>query len=178
MNRNLPYLIKMVTQNLMYGFIIQFLFLTTLMAIDTKAQIKSIDQTYIRLAKKETPIKEVFSSLESATSYVFVYPDDVLTGKKNISIGGDRHSVYDILTTIAKDANLKFKQVKNSIFVVELRNGEAPGSIAVEKPLVEGKRKLNDEHGMAKPDATVLLEGRQTGTATDIDGSFSIDATE
>lgn len=178
MNRNLPYLIKMVTQNLMYGFIIQFLFLTTLMAIDTKAQIKSIDQTYIRLAKKETPIKEVFSSLESATSYVFVYPDDFLTGKKNISIDGDRHSVYDILTTIAKDANLKFKQVNNAIFVGEHRNGEDPGSIAVEIPLVEVKGKVTDQNGMGIPGATVLIEGTQTGTATDIDGNFSIDAPE
>src|SRR5690606_21471923 len=80
--------------------------------------------------------------------------------------------------TIAKDANLKFKQVNNAIFVGEHRNGEDPGSIAVEIPLVEVKGKVTDQNGMGIPSATVLIEGTQTGTATGIDGNFSIDAPE
>src|SRR5690606_37450942 len=88
MRKNIPYLIKMVTKNLLYGFVVQFLFLTTLMAIDTKAQIKSIDETFIRLSsrlsKKETSIKEVFKTVENITAYVFVYPDDLLRGKNGI----------------------------------------------------------------------------------------------
>src|SRR5690554_5822519 len=136
MRKNIPYLIKMVTKNLLYGFVVQFLFLTTLMAIDTKAQITSIDKTFIRLSKKETPIKEVFNNLETETAYVFVYPDDLLSGKKPISLSGHRRSVYDILADIAKESNLKFKQVNNAIYVGE-ENSEETNLASIENELIE-----------------------------------------
>lgn len=117
MNKKTPCLIKAVTKNLLLGFIVQFLLLTTLMAIDTKAQAKSIDEIFIKLTKKEIPIKEVFRSVETRTRYVFVYPDDLLHQENTISLKGERQSVYDLLADIAKDANLKFKQVNNAIYV-------------------------------------------------------------
>src|SRR5690606_23069910 len=89
MNKKIPCLIKVVSKCLLLGFIVQFLFLTTLMAIDTKAQAKSIDEIFIKLTKKEIPIKEVFSSVETRTPYVFVYPDDLLHQENTISLKGE-----------------------------------------------------------------------------------------
>ena len=178
MSKNIPYLIKMVTRNLLYGFIVQFLFLTTLMAIDTKAQIKSIDKTFIRLSKKETPIKEVFNTVENRTAYVFVYPDDLLRGKNAVSLKGERQSVYDLLADIAEGSNLKFKQVNYAIYVGEMKNEDRSANILTKIVLVEIKGKVTDQNGVGIPGATVLLEGTTTGTATDIDGNFSIDAPE
>ena len=178
MKGNLPYLIKMVSKNLLYGFIIQFLFLTTLMATDTKAQIKSIDEIFIRLSKKETKIKDVLSSLETRTGYFFVYPDDLLLDEKNIFLEGNRESVYDILANIAKNSNLKFKQVNNAIYVGVVERDEISATIPIAIDLVEIKGQVTDANGAGIPGATVLIEGTTTGTATDIDGNFSIDAPE
>lgn len=178
MNKKTPCLIKAVTKNLLLGFIVQFLLLTTLMAIDTKAQAKSIDEIFIKLTKKEIPIKEVFSSVETRTPYVFVYPDDLLHQENTISLKGERQSVYDLLADIAKDANLKFKQVNNAIYVGEASGGERPGSIPVEVERIEVKGRVTDQKGSGIPGATVLIEGTTIGTATDIDGNFTIEAPE
>src|SRR5690606_14035162 len=178
MNKNIPYFIKAATKNLLYGFIVQSLFLTTLMAIDTKAQIKSIDETFIRLSKTDSPIKEVFNRLETRTAYVFVYPDDLLQGKKSISLTGTRQSVYDILAGISKDSNLKFKQVNNTIYVGEMEAVPVTESIPTTTELIQIIGKVTDQNGIGIPGATVLIEGTNTGTATDIDGNFAIDAPE
>src|SRR5690606_10298066 len=178
MNKKTPCLIKAVTKNLLLGFIVQFLLLTTLMAIDTKAQAKSIDEIFIKLTKKEIPIKEVFSSVETRTRYVFVYPDDLLHQENTISLKGERQSVYDLLADIAKDANLKFKQVNNAIYVGKASGGERPGSIPVEVERIEVKGRVTDQKGAGIPGATVLIEGTTIGTATDIDGNFTIEAPE
>src|SRR5690606_27293143 len=178
MNGNLLYLIKMVSKNLLYGFIIQCLFLTTLMATDTKAQIKSIDETFIKLARQETKITDVFSRLETRTDYFFVYPDDLLLNKKSISLEGKRKSVYEILLEIAKDSNLKFKQVNNAIYVGEVKRGEKSERIPIAIELAEIKGKVTDQNGTGIPGATVIIEGTNTGTATDIDGNFSLEVPE
>src|SRR5690606_19912414 len=114
MNKKTPCLIKAVTKNLLLGFIVQFLLLTTLMAIDTNAQAKSIDEIFIKLTNKEIPIKDVFSSVETRTPYVFVYPDVLLHQENTISIKAERQSVYNLLADIAQDANLKIKLVNNA----------------------------------------------------------------
>src|SRR5690606_25618802 len=182
MRKNIPYLIKMVTKNLFYGLVVQFLFLTTLMAIDTKAQIKSIDETFIkpsnRLSKKETSIKEVFNTVENRTAYVFVYPDDLLLGKNGIILKGERQSVYDLLADIAKDSNLKFKQVNNAIYVGEVDEVDESNQSSITSEVVNIDGKVTDQNGAGIPGATVMIEGTSTGTATDIDGNFSIDAPE
>ena len=79
MKRKILYLIKMVSKNLLYGCLLQCLFLTTLLANDSKAQIKPIDETFLRMANKEWTVQEVFQNLESKTDYVFIFPDDLLT---------------------------------------------------------------------------------------------------
>jgi len=168
----------MVSKNLLYGFIIQCLFLTTLMATDTKAQIKSIDETFIKLARQETKITDVFSRLETRTDYFFVYPDDLLLNKKSISLEGKRKSVYEILLEIAKDSNLKFKQVNNAIYVGEVKRGEKSERIPIAIELAEIKGKVTDQNGTGIPGATVIIEGTNTGTATDIDGNFSLEVPE
>src|SRR5690606_26319033 len=108
MKLKLLYLIRMVSKNLLYGFMLQCLLLTTLMANGLNAQVKSIDETFLTLGKKEWKIDEVFKNMESRTDYVFVYPDDLLKGKEAIPLDGGRQSINDILVQIARTAQLKF----------------------------------------------------------------------
>ena len=49
MKRKLLYLIKMVSKNLLYGLLLQCLFMTTLAAHEINAQIRPIDKSFIKL---------------------------------------------------------------------------------------------------------------------------------
>ncbi|HLU88640.1 MAG TPA: hypothetical protein VKZ51_02335, partial [Cyclobacteriaceae bacterium] len=119
MKIKLLYLITMVSKNLLYGLLVQCVFLTTLMAYDTKAQIKSIEQTFVRLQKSEWQLLEIIGSLERSTDFKFVYPEDILDNQTVLHLKNHRQSVHDLLMDIASASHLKFKQVDNSIFVAE-----------------------------------------------------------
>ncbi|MFC4870794.1 SusC/RagA family TonB-linked outer membrane protein [Negadavirga shengliensis] len=177
MKRKILYLIKMVSKNLLYGLILQCLFLTTLMAHDISAQIKPIDQTYLRLHKSEWQLQEIFKNLEARTDYRFVYPEDILDGKPTLNLKNKRQSVSDILVAIGKAAQLKFKQVDNSIFVGEMESKkDAKIEIEIDQREITGR--VTDENGEGIPGATVLVEGTNIGTATDIDGNYNIEVPE
>lgn len=178
MKRKILYLIKMVSKNLLYGCIIQCMFLTTLLANDSKAQIKPIDETFLRMANREWSVKEVFRDLESKTDYVFIFPDDLLNGKEPVALKSGKQSVNDILVQIAQSTQLKFRQVNNSIFVGVLATLPQSEEITIDIDFAEIRGKVVDQDGIPIPGATVIVEGTSTGSATDIDGNFSVEASE
>lgn len=178
MKRKILYLIKMVSKNLLYGSILQCMFLTTLLANDSKAQIKPIDETFLRMANREWSLKEIFQNLESKTEYVFIFPDDLLKDKEPVTLKAGKQSVNDILVQVAQSTKLKFRQVNNSIFVGGLNTLPQSEEITINIDFAEITGKVVDQDGVPIPGATVIVEGTSTGAATDIEGNFSIEASE
>lgn len=178
MKRKILYLITMVSKNLLYGCILQCMFLTTLLANDSKAQIKPIDETFLRMANREWSLNEVFKNVESKTDYVFIFPDDLLSGRDPVVLKSGKRSVNDILVQLAQASKLKFRQVNNAIYVGGTSSSGQQKEISITIELVEINGSVVDEDGQPSPGATVLVEGTNTGTVTDIDGKFTVDAEE
>lgn len=152
--------------------------MSTLMAHEISAQVRPIDQTFVRLAKSEAQLLEIFRDIEARTDYRFVYPADILENKSQINVKNRRQSVNDILIDVGTAARLRFKQVDNTIYVaipVEATDG---GKVEISIDMVQIKGRVTDERGDPIPGATVIIEGTSTGTATDVDGNFSLDAPE
>ncbi|MFO7826077.1 MAG: carboxypeptidase-like regulatory domain-containing protein, partial [Cyclobacterium sp.] len=174
MKRKLLYLIKMVSKNLLYGLVLQCLLMTTLMAHEISAQIKPIDESYVRLKTSEWRLEEIFHLVEANTDYHFVLPEDILDNSSLLELKSKKQSVNELLMDIALGANLKFKQVDNSIYVARgNQTPKAPIEILIEERPISGR--ILDPNGEGIPGATVLVEGTTIGTATDIDGNFTLD---
>jgi TonB-dependent SusC/RagA subfamily outer membrane receptor len=141
------------------------------MAHDIHAQVKPIDKTYVVLVKSEWQLQEIFKNIENITDYKFVYPEDILNNKP-INTKKKRQSVNDLLVDIGTAANLKFKQVDNSIYVGEGSGKKEIIQIEIEEVTVSGK--VTDDKGESLPGATITVLGTTTGTVTDIDGNYSI----
>src|SRR5690554_2517444 len=178
MNRKLLYLIKMVSKNLLYGFILQCFFLTTLMASDLNAQIKPIDETFVKLSKMNWTVQEVLTDLESQTDYIFVYPDDLLASLPSLQLESKKQSVNDILVQIARTGKLKFKQVNNSIFVGKMSARAISQGITVNIDQIVVTGSVKDADGQPLPGATVSMAGGSKGTITNIDGNYSLEVPE
>ncbi|SEJ51917.1 TonB-linked outer membrane protein, SusC/RagA family [Cyclobacterium xiamenense] len=178
MKRKILYLIKMVSKNLFYGCIIQCLFMTTLLANDSKAQVKPIDETFLRMADKAWSLSDVFKNLESKTDYVFIFPDDLLVDRDPVVLKAGKQSVNDVLIQLAQASKLKFRQVNNAIYVGGSSSSAQQREISITIEFVEITGRIVDEQGQPVPGATVLIEGSSTGTVSDIDGNFSIEAAE
>jgi TonB-linked SusC/RagA family outer membrane protein len=172
MKLKLLYLIKMVSKKLFYGFLLQCLFLTTLMAHDIHAQVKPIDKTFVVLAKSEWQLQEIFKNIEKNTDYKFVYPEDILNNKPTINTDKKRQSVNDLLVEIGTVFNLKFKQVNNSIYVGEGSGKKETIQINIEEITVSGK--VTDDKGDPLPGASVTVAGTTSGTVTDLDGNYTL----
>ena len=178
MKRKLLYLIKMVSKNLLYGLLLQCLFMTTLAAHEISAQIRPIDKSYIKLKKDQWELAEIFQKVENSTDYQFVLPEEILDNNPNLNLKNKRQSINDLLVDIALAADLRFKQVDNSIYVAKGNYKDDRGNIEIlieERPI---KGRVVDSNGQGIPGATVLVQGTNIGTATDIDGNFSFEVPE
>lgn len=177
MKRKILYLIAMVSRQLLYGLVLQVLFLTTLLANDTEAQIKPIDETFIRLNQSQWPIAALLREVEAKTDYHVIFADDLVDSSQSVQLAIGNQSVYAVLSEIAKITRLKFKQVNKTIFVGALSE-EGAISETLENSYGPVRGTVTDENGQPIPGATVVIEGMSTGTVTDIDGSFQLDVPE
>ncbi|WP_439482584.1 SusC/RagA family TonB-linked outer membrane protein [Cyclobacterium plantarum] len=174
MKRNILYLIKMVSRQLLYGLVLQSLFLTTLLANDTEAQIKPIDETFIRINKADWPLGDIIKELEDQTDFHVIFADDLFDAASTLKLQTGNQSVYNVLAAVAKVTRLKFKQVNKTIYVGSMKDEEEISDPAHDlyDPV---KGVVKDVNGEPIPGATVVIEGMSTGTVTDIDGSFQLD---
>lgn len=138
-------------------------------------QTKSIEQVFITLELNEQSLAKAFEAIEKSSGYNFVFASkDVReAGKVNINLKGA--SIYEVLTEVAKQTGLSFKQVNQNIHVKKNENRPFVQSLKdVLFATVSGR--VLDGTGTPIPGVTVLVEGTSRGTVTDIDGRFNIEA--
>ncbi|AWW31602.1 SusC/RagA family TonB-linked outer membrane protein [Echinicola strongylocentroti] len=177
MKRKLLSLIKMVSKNLLYGIIIQCIFLTSLMAAEGNAQIKPLDKAFVKLEHQTKSVQSLFEEMESKTDYVFVYPDDLLNNNPTVTLERGKKSVEEVLIEIAKATKLKFKQVNNTVYVGKnVQNRADAVEITIDEIELVGA--VTDEGGNPLPGVAIVEKGTTNGTVTDLDGKYSISVQE
>ncbi|WP_339921783.1 TonB-dependent receptor [uncultured Cyclobacterium sp.] len=177
MKTKILHLIKMVSRHILYGLLLQVIFLSTLLANDTNAQIKPIDETYLQVDQSEWQILKIIDLVENQTEYRLVFADDQLNADSKIVLKPGRKSVYEILYEISAKTALKFKQVNNTIYVGKMPESKISPEEEVEL-MAPIKGVVKDVNGAPIPGATVVVEGTTVGTVSDLDGNFSIDVPE
>ncbi|MCC5932365.1 MAG: TonB-dependent receptor [Cyclobacteriaceae bacterium] len=175
MKRRILYLLKMASKNIFYGIMIQCVVFTGLLASEGSAQSVSIDKAIVKIDKKSWTLSEIISELESATEYRFVFADEVMQEEMLISTDNKKQSVKRILTDVAHDTGLRFRQINNNIYISKSENQE---NFLVQQyeqmTTVTGKvTSRDDTEGL--PGVNVVIKGTTQGTVTDISGNYSID---
>lgn len=176
MKTKLLYLVKTLSKNFLYGVLIQCMCLSGLMASESNAQIKPIDKTAIKVERKLWNAENLFDFIESKTNYLFVYPDDVLSGLPDVEITGQLKTVEDVLIKIAEGTGLKFKQVNSSIYVGKNQTQQILIEVSLADIVVTGV--VKDETEFPLPGVTVIEQGTTNGTVTDLDGKYSLTVKE
>jgi len=155
------------------GMVLQCFLLSTLLASESNGQSK-IDEVFVAVHAAPAPLTEVFKQITNETDFQFSFRKQDIKG---ISYAhpttSETVSVEVLLQGISKETNLKFKQVNNTIHV-GLKE-EVPGKEQVKaEVLITGT--VIDENQMPIPGVTITVLGTSTGTVTDADGKYSIDA--
>ncbi|MDH5474563.1 MAG: TonB-dependent receptor [Cyclobacteriaceae bacterium] len=141
--------------------------------------VKSVKDVFVDLNLVNASVKDAFNQLEGKTDFKFHYNNSNLKNDAVLSKKYKQASVADILIDIAKETQLKFKQVNNVISV----NKVAESTLAVESVEVEimftpVTVTVVDENNEPLPGVNVVVKGTSTGTTTDISGQATLDVAD
>src|SRR5690606_9033189 len=172
--KHVLYMTKLFT----YAFLIQCLFMNFLLANNGSAQVKSIEEVMVQLRFQEEPIEAVFSKIEKASGFSFVYTNRDIRNLPKVSSEGKSQSLYDLLKEVAIQARLEFKQVNYSILVQKSKNQATASSVIIVEDDIVITGVVTDENGEPLPGVTVSVPGTGIGTATDMDGRYTLSVPE
>ncbi|HLW19177.1 MAG TPA: SusC/RagA family TonB-linked outer membrane protein [Cyclobacteriaceae bacterium] len=166
----------MVGKYYLYGFFLQLLFLNLMHAAPTKGQSSlDIKKVYLSLDLREATLAESFNAIKKQTDFFFIYDQGLADASHPVNLQVEHQSLEHVLLSLASSHQLSFKQVDNRISVREHKRTDKQNSVMVEVTI---SGTVSDPNGEAIPGVTVSIQGTSTGTATDLEGKYSIVAPE
>ncbi|MCL2649744.1 MAG: TonB-dependent receptor [Candidatus Azobacteroides sp.] len=131
----------------------------------------------ITISANKQNIKQVILQIEKNSEYSFFYSDDFLDLNKTISINVSNEGIETVLDRVFQNTNIKYR-IENDkqivLTVVDKQKTQDPSS--------ESKRKIagaiTDEKGEPLIGASIVVKGTTTGTITDLDGRFTLQASK
>jgi TonB-linked SusC/RagA family outer membrane protein len=122
----------------------------------------------VSFSVKNKTVKEVLREVENQSQYRFLYNSDFVDLDRVVTIEAENNTVENVLNEVFADANVSYKVLENNLVVItpteQAQTHRISGRIfdqATDDPL---------------PGVTIMIEGTTTGTATDIDGRYILDA--
>lgn len=127
----------------------------------------------ISIDVKNAGLEQVFSLIEQQSAYKFSYRNSILDQSRDINLKMDAEKVEDILQSILPVKGLQYNIASGNSIVIT-RIAETRGNQELQQRKITGN--ITDEKGEAIIGANIQVKGTATGTITDFDGKFEIDA--
>jgi len=131
----------------------------------------------VSLKENNISLQRVFEEIRNQTGYNFLYADEVLYKTKNVSVNVTKASIEEVLDLCFKDQLLTYNISEKTIIVK--RKIAAPEVIIPPIPVITAfdvKGRIIDEKGVPVMGVSVINERTKSGTVTDVNGYFTIQA--
>ena len=134
----------------------------------------SINRTHVKL-------ETVLNDIESQTEYLFIYKNGVNVDKE-ISVSAEQESVSAVLDEILKGSGITYSVQGKHIILsrAETAPAAAPAAASAHAPAPQdvshARGVVRDVAGEPLIGVSVVVKGTMRGVATELDGSFSIEA--
>lgn len=182
MKINLLRLIVLCTKRTIKYFLLQLLFIQVIMAEPSASQ--GMGDYKVSIHARNQRLVEVLADLEKQTDFVFAYNQEVVRDKSRITISLSS-DLRTVLEKITEQVDYDFRRINRNIYVIRskaassvVRKLEVDEEIKTPSKYIVIQGKVVDEAGLPVPGATIVVEGTNIGTATDIDGNFSLNVDE
>lgn len=123
---------------------------------------------------KNVPLKTALKEVEKQSQYSIIYKKDVVNEKKLITVNFKDASVEDVLSSIL-DKDLIYS-IQGKMIIISKKNVNPVPQQSTKQRTVTGV--IKDTNGEPLIGANVTQKGTSNGTITDIDGKFSLSASE
>lgn len=119
---------------------------------------------------KNVQLAKVLSEIESQTSYLFIYNNQVEV-KQNTTVNVKDKPTSEVLDQVLKNTNINYS-MEGSHIILSTGAGVSTQNITQQDRLVTGT--IKDKNGEPLIGVSVAVKGTTIGTMTDLDGNFSI----
>ena len=129
-------------------------------------------QKLVNLKVVAESLSNVLMQIKDQTGVKILYNENLLKNYENINLDLNNVKVEEALRQVL--ANTRFEyEVTDGVIVVKEKKNSFPQQKTVR---IQGK--VSDEDGEPLPGVTVLIKGTTLGTATDMDGKYSLSVPE
>lgn len=134
----------------------------------------------IRVNLRNVTVEKIFYMAEEKWGINFIYDKSILKDNTRFTLNESDISLSDLLNKIERQSGFKFKKINNNIYVkVEQRETKPVSSVMSEhKADIVVSGRVTDQHNNPIPQVSVLVDGTSKGTATDVEGRYSISVAE
>jgi len=153
-----------------FCFLIVLALLNPVFAADVRGQ--NLESFKVDLSMDDATVVDVLRQIENQTDFKFVYDRKVDRLPNTYNITYQNVSLRSVLELMAKDADLTFRRINNTISIDV--KPKAPRRV-VEVVFISVTGQVTDENGVPLPGASVMEKGKNNGTITDFDGNYSIE---
>lgn len=178
------YLLKQIirmSRYLLFGIFLQSMLSGILLAHDANGQKESVYEVRVHISKKAMSLYQLIQSIENQTPFNFTYNDGKIDLKAPIKINNKDKNLGLVLEALSKDQGLRFQRVNSNIHI--LQKEALPNEVPIiieelpEQFLIRGNiTSANDEEAL--PGVSILIKGTSTGTTTDLEGNYSLNASQ
>ena len=146
-------------------------FLTVFMVGSLHASVNA--QLRLTMNLGEANLKEVFDEIQRQTSKTVIYNNERLDLGRMIKADFNDMELDAVLDEVLSGSGMGYKFVNDYIVIVpQKEEKENLTSQTVKEKTIKGV--VKDEEGSLLPGVTVLIKGTTIGTATDVNGAFSL----
>lgn len=146
-------------------------FLTVFMVGTLHASVNA--QLRLTMNLGEANLKEVFDEIQRQTSKTVIYNNERLDLGRMIKADFNDMELDAVLDEVLSGSGMGYKFVNDYIVIVpQKEEKENFTSQTVKEKTIKGV--VKDEEGSLLPGVTVLIKGTTIGTATDVNGAFSL----
>ncbi|WP_236252909.1 SusC/RagA family TonB-linked outer membrane protein [Echinicola sp. 20G] len=161
---------------ILYGFLIQLVFCTVLLANTSKAQRKTIEDVTLDIRLQNRTLDAVFKEVERKTDFRFTLNENGINTSQRVEADIHSGTVYDLLVTLSKQTGLSFTQINDNIHVNQNTKSKQVEIKEMAEVTISGN--VVDDTGEPMPGVTVKVESTGKGTVTDMDGHYEITVEE
>ncbi len=150
--------------------------LTCVLLITTFLQVTFAADSFsqkITLSTKNTSLVEVFKELRKQSGYHFLYTTAVIKGAKRVSIQAKDTPFEKVLEQCFSGQPFTYS-VEDHTIVLNPKENATETLKQDARVIIKGK--VVDSKGESLIGVSVLVKGTTTGTSTDLDGNFTINA--
>jgi TonB-linked SusC/RagA family outer membrane protein len=140
--------------------------LTVFFSLQTMAKVYS--QQKVTFNVKSVAFSKVISAIQKQTNYHFVFSERKIPSGKKITLNVENEEVTSVLNKLLANSDFTYTQLENNLIVISQKNE------IINAAIIHGK--VVDENGTPAPGVSVRVKGTTTGTITDANGNFSVNA--